>query len=162
MKQRRAKLHNATYFAVLSLWSFLFFTPSVLKAQIQGRVFRDINATGVFDSTATFKEVGVSGITVTAYNMAGVSVGTTTTNSTGNYTIPSVSGAARVEFTGLSSKDFAGHQGTGSNTSIQFVNAPDDGCKFWYKRPRLVLGHQHRPTLCSLLLCQWSCQWDGC
>lgn len=150
MRNRILDFHFVNYFSLIILCIFCFFLPpSVLKAQIQGRVFRDINASGVFDSTATFREVGVSGITVTAYNSAGVSVATTTTNSTGNYTIPSVSGAARVEFTGLSSTDFAGHLGLGSNTSIQFVNAPVVGVNFgindpdWYwdttKDPRYVL-----------------------
>jgi SdrD B-like domain len=104
-----------------------FLPPSVLEAQIQGKVYRDFNADGNFDSTATYKEVGLSGITVTAYNAAGTSVGTTTTNATGNYTITSVSGAVRVEFTGGQTTDFATAKGTGNGTSVQFVTAPSTG-----------------------------------
>jgi hypothetical protein len=61
-------LFFANYFTILIS---LMLTPSVLSAQIQGKVYRDFNANGAFDSTAAFKEVGLSGITVTAYNGVG-------------------------------------------------------------------------------------------
>ncbi|NJN33163.1 MAG: hypothetical protein HC817_01835, partial [Saprospiraceae bacterium] len=67
-------------------------TPSVLNAQtntpVSGRVFRDFNANGTFDSTATFQEIGVAGILVTAYDASGAVVGTATSNTTGHYTLP--------------------------------------------------------------------------
>ena len=112
--------------ALVKLFLLIFLgtwaTPSVF-GQVQGKVYRDFNANGVFDSTATYKEVGLSGITVTAYNAAGTSVGTVTTNATGNYTIPSVSGALRVEFT-LPIYYFPS-KGSSGNSSVQFVTAPN-------------------------------------
>lgn len=127
-RQQLSRQRVANHFTILFSFVALLLAPSVLKGQIQGKVYRDFNANGVFDSTATFKEIGLSGITVTAYNAAGTSAGTTTTNATGNYTIPSVSGALRVEFTGLGTGDYSGPRaatGTNfSNTNVQFVTAP--------------------------------------
>ena len=110
--------------ALVKLFLLIFlgtWATSSVFGQVQGKVYRDFNANGVFDSTATYKEVGLSGITVTAYNAAGTSVGTATTNATGNYTIPSVSGALRVEFT-LPIYYFPS-KGSSGNSSIQFVTA---------------------------------------
>jgi SdrD B-like domain/Proprotein convertase P-domain len=147
MRQLRqvSSLRNTTFslfpvknYAFLLLLG-LFFPPSVLKAQIQGKVYRDFNANGVFDSTATFKEVGLTDITVNAYNAAGTSVGTTTTNATGNYTIPSVSGALRVEFTGLTISDYAAPRAASganaNNTSVQFITAPTTSVSFGVNYP---------------------------
>ena len=120
---------------LLGCFLAFFLPPSVLEAQIQGKVYRDFNANGVFDSTATFKEIGLSGITVTAYNAAGASVGSTTTNSTGNYTIGSISGSVRVEFSGIDMTDFAAPKGSGNNTSIQFVTAPTTAVNFGLNYP---------------------------
>ena len=117
-----AVISNKTIAKLFTLLLFgVLMTPSVF-GQVQGKVYRDFNANGVFDSTASYKEVGLTAITVTAYNSANTVVGTTTTNATGNYTIPSVSGALRVEFS-LPTYYFASKGNTG-NTSIQFVTAP--------------------------------------
>jgi hypothetical protein len=72
---------------------------------------------------------------VTAYNAAGTAVGTTTTNATGNYTIANVSGALRVEFTGMSAFDFPAPKGANSKTSIQFVTAPATGISYGVNYP---------------------------
>ncbi len=117
----------------LYLFSTLVIGP--VSAQIQGKVFKDFNVNGSFDSTATFKEVGLTGVTVTAYNAAGVSVGTTTTNGTGNYTITGVTGALRVEFTGVSAYDFPAPKGAMNNTSVQFVTAPATGVSYGVNYP---------------------------
>ncbi|MEY4936328.1 MAG: hypothetical protein RIS64_2687 [Bacteroidota bacterium] len=143
MKLLHASNALANYFTVLA-----FLLPSASEAQIQGKVYRDFNANGVFDSTSTFKEIGLSGITVTAYNAAGVSVGTTITNSTGNYTIASISGAMRVEFTGLTRGDFAGPRGANSGTSIQFVTAPATNIHFGLNYPQEYCGSTN-PTLAT-------------
>lgn len=129
MKKLFTKFHSTNY--LLPLFSFLIILlPSVLTAQVQGKVFRDFNSNGVFDSTATFVEVGLSAVTVTAYNAAGTSVGTTTTNATGNFTIPSVSGALRIEFTNFPAGYYSGMKGTGIGTSVQFVTAPTASVSF--------------------------------
>ena len=138
MKPQLIQLHIANYFTLLfSL--VLTIAPSVMEAQIQGKVYRDFNANGVFDSTATFKEIGLSGIIVTAYNTAGTSIGTATTNSTGNYTITGITGTVRVEFTGLGTGDYSGPRaasGTNfSNTSVQFVTTPTTAVSFGVNYP---------------------------
>jgi hypothetical protein len=117
------------------LYLFSTLVNGQVSAQIQGKVFKDFNANGAFDSTATFKEVGLVGITVTAYNAAGISVGTTTTTSTGNYTLTAVTGALRVEFTGTSAYDFPAPKGTMSNTNVQFVTAPVTGVSYGVNYP---------------------------
>jgi SdrD B-like domain len=128
-----------SYFTILFSVG-LFLTPSVLTAQVQGKVYRDFNANGAFDSTAIFKEVGLSGVIVTAYNGAGTSIGSTATNSTGNYTIPSVSGAVRVEFSGLATGDFSGPKGASSGTSVQFVTAPITSVNYGVNYPSDYCG----------------------
>ncbi|MEN9609711.1 MAG: hypothetical protein RLZZ628_525, partial [Bacteroidota bacterium] len=120
--------------SVLTLCLFALVNGQV-AAQIQGKVFRDFNANGAFDSTTTFKEVGLKGILVTAYNAMGTAVGTTTTNATGNYTIANVSGALRIEFTGMSAFDFPAPKGANSKTSIQFVTAPATNISYGVNYP---------------------------
>jgi len=118
----------------LFLFCFLL-SPLFIKAQISGKIFRDFNANGVFDSTATFKEVGLSGITVVAYNPAGTSLGSTTTNGTGNYSIPAAIGSVRVEFSGLITGDYSGPIGTQSGSSVQFVTAPNSNVSYGVNYP---------------------------
>lgn len=102
---------------------------------ISGIAFQDFNANGAFDTTGsvtnqglgtipTAVDHGVAGITVTAYNSANIAVATTTTNSTGAYTLnTSGSGPFRVEFTNLPAGVYFGPQGTTSGSAVQFVNA---------------------------------------
>ena len=40
--------------------------PQVTFADISGKVFRDFNANGVFDSSANFNEVGMAGVSIKA------------------------------------------------------------------------------------------------
>jgi hypothetical protein len=110
---------------------------------ISGRVFQDFNGNGNYDTTSTitndgFGTVGVaidSGVqntTVTVYDSAGVSRGTTTTASNGTYSISATgTGPYRVEFTNLPSGYFPsarntdsvlGGSATNSGSSVQFVN----------------------------------------
>ncbi len=103
--------------------------------QVTGRVFQDYNANGIYDINKTITaqdgsilpvaiDKGVSGVTVTAYNAAGTSVGSATTIADGTYSIAMVSGSVRVEFTNLPTDYFSGPVGTNSATSVQFVTAP--------------------------------------
>jgi hypothetical protein len=110
------------------IWAGLFLLlTQAANAQVSGIVFRDFNANGVKDNTSTFNEVGLAGVTVTAYNTAGTAVGTATSASDGTYTITGVSGAVRVEFTGLPTAYYSSKSG---GTSVQFVTAPVSGVNF--------------------------------
>ncbi len=53
--------------------------------QITGRVYRDYNLNGVFDTGATNPDTGVAGVTVSLKNSAGAVVMTTVTDATGMY-----------------------------------------------------------------------------
>ncbi|MEY4925630.1 MAG: hypothetical protein RI894_66, partial [Bacteroidota bacterium] len=116
--------------------SFLIGTPAI--AQVSGVVFRDLNANGVKDNTATFNEAFEQGIVVTAYNAAGTAIASFTTTAAGSYAIPAIgtayngtlgsntgfvaSGTAvRIEFTNTAAFDYTGPVGTGSKSSVQFT-----------------------------------------
>jgi protocatechuate 3,4-dioxygenase beta subunit len=102
---------------------------------LTGMVFQDFNANGAFDTGGiianngtgtmpTARDLGLSGITVTAYDANNAVVGTATTGPNGSYTlVPSVAGQIRVEFTGLPAGVFFGPSGSSTNTAIQFVDA---------------------------------------
>ena len=67
------------------------------QAQVSGTVFRDFNGNGTKDNTATFNEIGLAGITITAYDASGALVGSATSAADGTYTIPGISGQVPVE-----------------------------------------------------------------
>lgn len=113
----------------LLLIGALLTTPAA--AQITGTVYRDFNADGIRSYTAAAPlagEIGVGGVTVTAYTANNVVVGTTTTSSAtatqGQFSLtPSAAGPYRVQFSNLPSGYFAGPKGAQSGTAVQFVNA---------------------------------------
>ena len=142
-------LQSKDYSKVFSklIFSFLFGIISISSfGQVTGTVFRDFNANGTQQTTATFTEPGVSGVTVKAYDGSGALVGTTVSGSGGSYSIPGVTGAVRVEFTGFPTAYFSGPIGTASNSSVQFltapgtasigINIPDDYCQ---SNPKVVI-----------------------
>ena len=102
------------------------------NAQVSGTVFRDFNSNGTKDNTATFNEVGLAGITVTAYNPSGAPIGSDISAADGTYNIAGASGAVRVEFTGWQTGDFPSFAG---GTSVQFVTAPIAGVNFGVNYP---------------------------
>ena len=87
-----------TFFHFIAVFTFL---GGMIHADIGGKIFRDFNQNGTYDDNATFLEVGVSGITVKAYNAAGNVAATATTNADGNYTLGVGAGTYRVEVTGI-------------------------------------------------------------
>ncbi len=99
---------------------------TALHAQISGVVFKDFNASGVKDNTATFNEPFVQNVTVKVTLPSGSSF-TTTTDANGAYSftavqVPSTT-QVRVEFTdGESTPSSA--VGAGNASSVQFVTAP--------------------------------------
>lgn len=58
-------------------FTLLLFCILGVSAQISGTVFRDFNGNGIKENTATYNNVGLAGVSITAYNAAGASVGTT-------------------------------------------------------------------------------------
>ena len=116
-------------FSTLLMAIFCFAINLTLKAQISGTVFRDFNANGTKDNSASFNEPFESGITVNVYNTANALVATAITAgiTAPNYSFTSLQipfpGNYRVEFSGLSAGDYPGFSGTTNKTNVQFVSA---------------------------------------
>lgn len=98
---------------------------TVTNADIGGTVFRDLAVSGATLNTYGVKdtnELGVAGITVTAFDSSGSVVGTpATTTANGSWAIVGTSGDVRVEFSGIPSYLESSPANTGSNTTVQFV-----------------------------------------
>lgn len=137
---------------------------NVTLANIGGTVFRDWNGNGQQDAATSVRipELGIGGVTVTAYDTAGAAVGSTTTASDGSYslnTTDSGSGPYRVEFTNLPAGTAFGPAGPTSGTAVQFVasaprgnvslglNDPKDYCQDnpALATPRYVAGDPLKP-----------------
>lgn len=83
------------------LWGICFLLlPCLGQADISGKIFRDFNANGTFDTGASFNEVGMAGITVKAFDAAGISVATTLSTNDGSYVLTGLSSGVhyRLEF----------------------------------------------------------------
>ncbi len=140
--------HRVRYAFRLVMLSFILIIVSVAgvaqaAGTVTGLVFRDYNANGVQDAN----ELGVGGVTVTAYGATGAVVGSATSSAVlgtlGTYSISWASADTRVrlEFTGLpgvAQQGAASSAAGGSGTSVQFVsngatanygiNRPSDYC----------------------------------
>ncbi|MBP6002181.1 MAG: hypothetical protein KA746_01990 [Pyrinomonadaceae bacterium] len=103
-------------------------------ATITGRVFQDFNSNGLYDTATGVNsiDVGVAGVTVSAYDPAGVARGTTTTAAAGTYSLAATgTGPYRIEFTTLpsgyspsarSTDSVLGGAATDAGSTVQFVN----------------------------------------
>jgi hypothetical protein len=89
--------------------------------EIGGTVFHDANADGVNN----VGETGASGITIQAYNSAGTLVGTQTSSASGTYKFTGLTTGQpyRLEYNWGDGYLKSGAAGTGSGTSVQFINA---------------------------------------
>ena len=89
---------------------------------VSGVVFTDYNDNGVREQG----DVGVPGVTITAYNAAGAVVATTTTDANGNYSFAGIADGTqlRIEFTNIPSNLRPGAFGVDSGTTVQFVTSP--------------------------------------
>lgn len=102
-----------------------------------GIVFRDYDASGTQNGT----EPGVGSVTINAYGAAGTIVGTATSSAAqatlGQYTISWTGPDTRVrlEFSGLPGTEQQGAFGSGSGTSVQFVDAGATGVNYGINRP---------------------------
>jgi basic membrane lipoprotein Med (substrate-binding protein (PBP1-ABC) superfamily) len=108
-----------------------------LSAQVSGTVFRDYNNDGIKDAF----DIGVGGVSVTAYNSGGTAFGPVISAADGTYTIPGASGKLRVEFTipptigCFNEKVFTSANGSSSGTSVQFVTGPATNVNFGLNNP---------------------------
>jgi SdrD B-like domain len=105
----------------------ILITSSALFSEIHaqnvtGKVFRDFDANGQQTATNPI-EPAVKGVTVKAYKADGTLLDTKTTASDGTYTlVVGTSSQVRIEFSNLPSAYFGGPKGSGSGTTVQFVN----------------------------------------
>ncbi len=121
--KRKSFSSKAVFTTTLAILGFIFASlaqsPLAQAAgPITGTVFRDFNGNGTRDPD----EIGVPGVTVTAYDSTGAAVESTTTLADGSYTLnPAAAGPYRIEFTGFLETDQPGPYGTNSGTTVQFV-----------------------------------------
>jgi SdrD B-like domain len=115
--------HITRPFATFLLLSFVV---NSTHAQVSGRIYKDYNANGVWDSTATHLDQGRAGTKVEAYDSKGILKGSALTNADGKYTIPNVSGNLRIHFypPAYYTDGFITKKNQASQSSIQFVKAP--------------------------------------
>ena len=129
MTQATAGATGTAAFALLASEEWRAVTVALRPAAapsgtIGGVVYRDLDADGIRD----LREVGLSGITVTAYNAAGASVATATTDAKGAYRLTGLTDGAqvRLEITGLPSYLRPGPVGTDCRTTVFFTASPVD------------------------------------
>ncbi len=115
--------HTTRLFATFLLSSLVV---SSLNAQVSGRIYKDYNANGTWDSTATYLDQGREGTKVEVYDSKGVLKGSALTDDDGKYKIPNVSGNLRVHITppAYYTDGFITKKNQASQSSIQFVKAP--------------------------------------
>ncbi|MBK6750326.1 MAG: carboxypeptidase regulatory-like domain-containing protein [Acidobacteria bacterium] len=101
---------------------------------ISGRVYQDFNGNGAYDTTAGLNsiDVGVAGVTVSAFDQNGVARGSTTSAANGTFSLAATgTGPYRIEFTTLpaghtpsarSTDSVLGGSATDSGSTVQFVN----------------------------------------
>jgi SdrD B-like domain/PKD domain len=126
------------------LFALLLLIFSHASAQVSGFIFKDFNANGTKDNTATFNEVGMAGGVVKATDPTGAALsvsyagGGASTDATGGYSVSSgTTGQIRLEFIMPDNYTFAS-TGASGGTTIMFpvgatqnlaVNYPQDYCQ---------------------------------
>jgi hypothetical protein len=125
----------ATKLIVMCICTFVSFQS--LYSQITGTVFRDYNANGTKQTTASYNEPGVPNVIVKAYNAIDAVISTATTSATGTYSLSGLGNSTpyRIEFTfpntgcGSSNKgiDFGSYLGATYGTSVQFITTSPTG-----------------------------------
>ncbi len=99
---------------------------------VSGTVFTDYNDNGVRGAADT----GVAGVTVTAYDSTNAVVASTTTSSTGTYTLSIPNGTqVRIEFSSIPATLRPGAFGRDSGTTVQFVTSPAAGLDLGLSNP---------------------------
>ena len=117
----------------IALGILLFFCNHLtLQAQtcltnIGGTVFNDFNGNGIYNTTDS---LGFGGITIYAFDCAGVKIDSAITDDKGTYILTNVTAASdsvRIEFATSSFPSWAKptYNGTSGRTDVQFVKAPN-------------------------------------
>ncbi len=103
-------------------------TSNIINTQINGNVYKELNNDGNKDAN----EIGVQGVTVTAYDLNGVAAGSTLTDANGDYTIAGLPNAQeyRLEFTSIPFGYQSSIQGASSSTSVVFVTTPANNVNY--------------------------------
>lgn len=107
-----------------------------LAGTITGTVYVDYNMNGIRDTSGVAPnraiDAGIAGVTVTAYDGAGVAQGSGVSGSNGAYTINATgTGPYRLEFSTLPTGYFPSGVGTNNASSVRFVNdGPSAGNDF--------------------------------
>jgi hypothetical protein len=98
-----------------------------------GTIFHDANANGINE----IGEQGAAGITINAYNNAGTLVSTQTSSSAGVYKFTGLTAGQtyRLEYTWADGYLKSGAAGTGSGTSVQFINSGSCAANFGVNFP---------------------------
>lgn len=121
MKNRGSSIVRRKWWYIFS-GVFIFCFSQVAFANISGKVFRDFNANGTFDSGASLTEVGVAGVTVKAFDaddLPAAPTATATTAANGTYSLAGLTGGKyRVEF---SWADTGIKPSIAGGSSVQFV-----------------------------------------
>jgi hypothetical protein len=118
-----SKLNEKNLFALILI---LFFAVFNLNAQVSGRIYKDYNANGVWDSTATHLDEGRAGTVVQVYDKNGILKGSATTKPDGKYTIPNVTGDLRLQIAlpAYYTDGFITKVNKSSQSNVQFIKAP--------------------------------------
>lgn len=107
--------------------------PVAAAGLLEGTVFQDFNGNGLFDNGASqanngagsyglAADVGLAGVTVTAFSANNAVAGQATTGPDGTYQLnTSGTGPYRVEFSSLPAGYVPGPQGSNNGTTVQFV-----------------------------------------
>jgi SdrD B-like domain len=118
-----SKLYRKSLYA---LYFVSFISSFSINAQVSGRIYKDYNANGVWDSTATYLDQGRLGTVVQVYDKKGILKGSTTTDANGKYFIPNVSGDLRLQVTlpAYYTDGFITSINKHSQSNVQFIKAP--------------------------------------
>ena len=134
--QRTIRVITALALAVTLFGLYmLIMPPDVVFAapnEINGTVFLDYNGDGQRGGS----DIGIGGVTVTAYDPSGGVITSTTTLADGTYTLSVSDGSeVRVEFTGIPADLRPGAVGADSSSTVVFVTSPVDNVDMGLLRP---------------------------
>jgi hypothetical protein len=128
---------------------------------ITGTVFQDFGSDGemnTVDTSGSATDIGIAGVTVSAFNAAGDLVGSTLSATNGSYTLEVTESSGtplRVEFSVPSSGPLAVFRpsffGSGNGTTVQFVDAGATGVDAGFNVPAEYC--QSNPSLSVSRLC---------
>ena len=142
--QRIIRGLTALMLAVTAFGLYLLVTPTAAPNEINGTVYLDYNDNGQQDAN----DVGIAGVTVTAYDLNDVAVSTTTTSTNGTYTLSVPDGTeVRIEFTNIPVGLYPGAVGANSDTTVVFVTSPVDNVDMGLNKPEAYC--QDDPYLAS-------------